>query len=184
MELTAEQAKEVAQRAITKAGWEGCDAVVVDEYTQEFDVGWVFYYQSARFLETGEFGFSLVGNAPIFVSRVGEYSPFISYLRPVVESIDAYRACGDANACKEQRIRFKGWLDGANKVEAVSLIRQYSHLRLAEAKHAVDRCLSSSSEVLVDTRDVASANQLVLALAKIGLIGTVTYRGFDPTNGR
>jgi len=98
MELTAEQAKEVAQRAITKAGWEGCDAVVVDEYTQEFDVGWVFYYQSARFLETGELGFSLVGNAPIFVSRVGEYSTFISYLRPVVESIEAFRICGNANA--------------------------------------------------------------------------------------
>ncbi|WP_043301305.1 YrhB domain-containing protein [Burkholderia paludis] len=98
MELTAEQAKEVAQRAITKAGWEGSDAVVVDKYTQEFDVGWVFYYQSARFLETGEFGFSLVGNAPIFVGRVGGYSAFISYLRPVVESIEAFRACGNANA--------------------------------------------------------------------------------------
>ncbi|VWD00086.1 YrhB domain-containing protein [Burkholderia contaminans] len=98
MELTAEQAKKVAQLAITEAGWEGCDAVVVDEYTQEFDVGWVFFYQSARFLETGEFGFSLVGNAPFFVSRVSGYSAFISYLRPVVESIDAFRVCGNANA--------------------------------------------------------------------------------------
>ncbi|MBN3763395.1 YrhB domain-containing protein [Burkholderia sp. Ac-20365] len=98
MELTAEQAKEVAQLAITEAGWEGNDAVVVDEYIQEFDVGWVFYYQSARFLETGEFGFSLVGNAPFFVSRVGGYSAFISYLRPVVESIEAFRTCGNANA--------------------------------------------------------------------------------------
>ena len=70
MELTAEQAKEIAQRAITKAGWDGNDAIVVDEYTQPFDVGWVFYYQSARFLETGEFGFKLVGNAPFFVSRL------------------------------------------------------------------------------------------------------------------
>lgn len=98
MELTAEQAKEVAQRAIAKAGWEGSDAVVVDKHTQEFDVGWVFYYQSARFLQTGEFGFSLVGNAPFFVSRVGGYSAFISYLKPVVESIKAFRACGNANA--------------------------------------------------------------------------------------
>jgi len=98
MELTTEQAKEVAQYAIAKAGWEGCDAVVVDKYTQEFDVGWVFYYQSARFLETGEFDFSLVGNSPIFVSRVGGYSTFISYHRPIVESIEAFRVCGDANA--------------------------------------------------------------------------------------
>ncbi|WP_186081793.1 YrhB domain-containing protein [Burkholderia gladioli] len=92
MELTVEQAKEVVQHAITKAGWEARDAVVGDEYTQKFDTGWVFYYQPARFLETGEFGFSMVGNAPVFVSRVGGYSAFISYLSPVAEFITAFRA--------------------------------------------------------------------------------------------
>jgi hypothetical protein len=83
---------------MTKAGWEGCDAIVLDEQTQEFDVGFVFFYQSARFLETGGIGFLLAGNAPIFVSRTGEYFAFISYLRLIVESIEAFRVCGNANA--------------------------------------------------------------------------------------
>jgi len=175
MELTAERAKEIAQHAITKAGWDGNDAIVVDEYTQEFDVGWVFYYQSARFLETGEFGFSLVGNAPFFVSRLDGYTAFISYLRPIVESIEAFRACGDANAYQVGKVRLTGWLPGADRVEAIQLVRKFASLSLEEAKQAVDCCLASQNAD-IETSDVASAKDLVARLAEIGFLSAVVYR--------
>lgn len=111
----------------------------------------------------------------MFVSRVEGRQVFISCHRPIAASIDAYRVCRDANAWEEPRIRLDRWLHGANKIHAVTLIRQYSRLNLADAKHAVDHCLASS-KVLVNTKDVASAKQLVRELAKIGFIGTVTYR--------
>lgn len=123
----------------------------------------------------------------MFVSRKEGQAAFITYHRPIAESIEAFRACGDANACEESRIRLDRWLHGANKIQAVTLIRQYSHLNLADAKHAVDHCLASS-KVLVNTKGVASAKQLVHELAKIGFIGAVTYRKFNsdsgPTNDR
>ena len=175
MELTTEQAKEIAQRAITEAGWDSNEAIVVDEYTQEFDVGWVFCYQSARFLRTGEFGFQLLGNAPFFVSRLDGYAAFISYLRPVVESIEALRACGDANAYQVAQVRLTGWLPGAQKVEATRLIRKFAPLGLEEAKRAVDCCLASQNTV-IETSDVASANCLVARLAEIGFLSAVVYR--------
>lgn len=174
MELRAEQAKEIAQRAITNAGWDGNDAIVDDKYTREFDVGWVFYYQSARFLETGEFGSSLVGNAPIFVSRLGGYTAFISYLRPVIESIEAFRACGDANGYQVAKVRLTGWLPGAEKVQAIQLFRRLTSLTLEEAKRAVDCCLASQNAD-IETFDVASARDLVARLAEIGFLSAVVY---------
>jgi hypothetical protein len=152
------------------------EATIIDRATQEFDVGWVFFYQSSRFLETGDVQYRLAGNAPLFVSRQDGQAAFISYHRPIVESIDAYRTCGDPNALEESRIRLTGWLTGADKVSAIRMICRYSCMNLANAKEAIDRCLASS-EAIVNTEDVASARKLVIALAKVGFLATVMYRG-------
>lgn len=181
MKFTLEHARQQALQVISSTIG-AIEATIIDGATQQYDVGWVFFYQSSRFLETGNARDCPAGNAPLFVSREEGQSAFIRYHRPIAESIDAYRACGDANACEEPRITIDRWLHGAKKIQAVMLIRQYSHLNLADAKYAVDHCLASG-KVLVDTKDVASAKQLVRELAKIGFIGAVTYRKFDRDSG-
>jgi len=45
------------------------DLVIVDEATIEKVWGWVFFYDSERYLKTREIGFALVGNAPYIVNR-------------------------------------------------------------------------------------------------------------------
>ncbi len=35
----------------------------------EYDFGWVYFWNSKRFIETGEIQYALVGNAPIIVDR-------------------------------------------------------------------------------------------------------------------
>lgn len=185
MKWTFEQAAQQAQKTVSSS----CcvEATIVDGATLEFDVGWVFFYQSSRFLETGDVRDSLVGNAPLFVSRQDGQAAFISYQRPIFESVNAYRACGDPNAHEEPKIRLTGWLAGANKLKAVALIRRQSCLNLADAKDAIDRCLASR-EAIVKINDVPSAKQLALALEKVGFLGTVTYRSIGavsrPTNDR
>ena len=50
------------------------DLVVVDEHTIERAWGWVFFYNSKRYLETREFRYALAGNAPYIVNRqTGEF---------------------------------------------------------------------------------------------------------------
>jgi hypothetical protein len=44
--------------------------VVVDESTIEKPFGWIFFYQSKKFLETGIFMHRLAGNGPVFVNKV------------------------------------------------------------------------------------------------------------------
>jgi len=45
------------------------DLVVVDEHTIERSWGWVFFYNSQRYLHTRNFMYALAGNAPYIVNR-------------------------------------------------------------------------------------------------------------------
>src|SRR6188768_3437442 len=42
---------------------------IVDEHTIERPWGWVFFYNSRRFVETRDFRHALAGNAPYIVNR-------------------------------------------------------------------------------------------------------------------
>jgi hypothetical protein len=74
--------------------------VIIDELTREVDVGWVFFYQSKEYLETGNLSDCLVGNAPLVVSRhdghvyvTGTASPVEQYLEGIRER-EAHRTSG------------------------------------------------------------------------------------------
>jgi len=48
---------------------DGLDLVIVDHQTIEDDFGWVFFYSSKKYLETGDFHDAVARNAPIIVDR-------------------------------------------------------------------------------------------------------------------
>ena len=61
---------------------------------EEYDFGWVYFYNSKEFVETGNFDSSLVGNAPVIVDRhdgklygTGTSRPIEHYLREFREGI-------------------------------------------------------------------------------------------------
>ena len=64
--LTQNEAKQLAETYV-----KGLDAgFVLDlEPTTYENVGWVYYYQSAKYLETGDFLEMLAGNAPVLIER-------------------------------------------------------------------------------------------------------------------
>jgi hypothetical protein len=45
------------------------DLVIADEHTIERAWGWVFFYNTRRYLETREFRYRLAGNGPYIVNR-------------------------------------------------------------------------------------------------------------------
>lgn len=47
----------------------GDSLVILHERTMEKPWGWVFFYTSKQFHETGDFRFALAGNAPYIVER-------------------------------------------------------------------------------------------------------------------
>lgn len=63
-------ARKVAQRYVAAAAQEiGVELEIVDKFTLERGFGWVFFYDSAKHLETGKISDAIAGNAPIIVDR-------------------------------------------------------------------------------------------------------------------
>lgn len=68
--LDIAQARAIAKRTIDAFADDcGGPLVLLDAKTLESDAGWAFFYQSARFLETGHYADQLAGNGPLIVCR-------------------------------------------------------------------------------------------------------------------
>ena len=78
---------EARQRAIgfhaTQVAGGPNELKVIDDLTISTDYGWVFFYNSARYLETGDVRFALARNGPLVVMKAtGEVLP-LDTARPV-----------------------------------------------------------------------------------------------------
>ena len=71
---------------------DGDELIVVDEATIEKDYGWVFFYTSRRFLETGDICYMVAGNGPIIVDRQNGTMIQLGTALPVKEYIEEYEA--------------------------------------------------------------------------------------------
>ncbi|WP_217369226.1 YrhB domain-containing protein [Nonomuraea antri] len=62
-------AAEVARLRRDMGRWFADDVEFVIIGMEEYPVGWVYYYQSSKYLKSGRIRDSLAGNAPILVDR-------------------------------------------------------------------------------------------------------------------
>lgn len=66
--------------------------VILDESTRETSWGWVFFYDSRRFAETGDERDAFGGNAPLLVNRTSGEIRSAGTARPIEFYIEAYEA--------------------------------------------------------------------------------------------
>lgn len=64
--------------------------VIVSDQTVEKEYGWVFFYNTASFVNGGDVMKALLGNGPILVTRQGEVIPIPSALG-VEEALDKFK---------------------------------------------------------------------------------------------
>jgi hypothetical protein len=68
--ISFERAKALAEETVAGlAAANGGEFALVHDETVEVNEGWLFFYNSREFIETGDISFALVGNGPIFVNR-------------------------------------------------------------------------------------------------------------------
>jgi hypothetical protein len=66
--------------------------MVIDKSTIEKPFGWVFFFNTKKFLDTGNSDYRIVGDGPIIVNKsTGEIKFCISY-KTVEESIKEYES--------------------------------------------------------------------------------------------
>ena len=73
----------------------GDDLIVLDETTIEKAWGWVFFYTSKLWHETGEIEHAVAGNAPLIVERESGRILTTGTAHPVKHYIENYERCGD-----------------------------------------------------------------------------------------
>jgi hypothetical protein len=66
------------------------DLAVMDEFTIEKDWGWVFFYNTQRFLQTREKRYELFGNAPYIVNRHTSEIRVTGTAQPIEHYIEEY----------------------------------------------------------------------------------------------
>lgn len=175
MSLMLADATALVDRHLAQRPADGYAVRRVGDATEEFDVGWVFYYQSEAFLETGDLEHQLGGNAPLFVARSDGRLFVLDYHRPLVESLATFRACGDPNAEATGAVHLVGWRAGAATVDAIKRIRQHSKLGLGDALGIINACMAGEPTVVAATSP-GEARALVQALDLAGFEARIDYR--------
>ncbi|GAA2358758.1 hypothetical protein Cme02nite_34970 [Catellatospora methionotrophica] len=59
---------------------------------EERDIGWVFYYQSTRYVESGDPVHMVLGNAPILIDRASGLPHLLGTARGVDTNLADYKA--------------------------------------------------------------------------------------------
>lgn len=68
--ITKEEARKRVEKRISNLYNKQDDKlIIIDEATIERDWGWVFFYDSKKRVETGDFRYAVLGNAPFIVEK-------------------------------------------------------------------------------------------------------------------
>src|SRR5262245_34957990 len=85
-------AQRIAEATIASMSYDvaGDRLVLVEEATIEKSYGWVFFYDSRKYLEAGDTSVQLAGNAPLLVHRHDGSIDLLGTARPIEEYLAAY----------------------------------------------------------------------------------------------
>lgn len=69
--MNVEEAQSLVQAEMDKNvdSYDDDQCVILEDKTIEKEWGWVFFYQSKKYIETGDIGEMLAGNAPFIVNK-------------------------------------------------------------------------------------------------------------------
>lgn len=76
--LTLDEAKAIAMKEIPDLSDKGIDMVIFDDSTIAKPYGWVFFFGSRQFEETGDINFAVGGNGPLVVRHSGKVDKLTS----------------------------------------------------------------------------------------------------------
>lgn len=90
--ISYEDAKRLAEEAINKNyNVAGDQLMVVESSTIQKDYGWIFFYDSRRFLESNDESYLVAGNAPLIVETNGTLH-WLGTAKPLEEYVAAFEA--------------------------------------------------------------------------------------------
>jgi hypothetical protein len=91
--MTKDSARAAAAEYVTDTGQRiGVELAILDDQTVEFNSGWVFFYDSRKYIESGSPSDALAGNAPVIVSKRDGSVHVTGTARPVEDYVREFEA--------------------------------------------------------------------------------------------
>jgi len=162
--VNLDQAREIFEDSILASN---ADFALVDVATREYPRCFVFFYQSKKFIETGDFGLMLVGQGPVLVSREDGRVFETGSAFSTCHYVKAFEACGDPFGQPTEKVKIFSWNPEANKVRAIQLVKEKSEMGLLQAKAVIDN-VQANGESFFTARTVEYAERAVVALKESG----------------
>ena len=91
MITVAEARQKVEEYLRQKYSGKSYELVVMDSLTREEDFGWLFFFNTREFAETGDMNSALGGNAPLLVERESGELHQTGTAHPVEHYLQIYR---------------------------------------------------------------------------------------------
>lgn len=71
MNISFDDAKRIVSERLKQISNKiGLDVILIENKTIEKDYYWVFFYNSKRYIETGNMSYTLAGNGPIIIDKI------------------------------------------------------------------------------------------------------------------
>lgn len=167
--MTLDEARQIVGKYLSRlgTGQPPGELALLDEHTQEVACGWVFFYQSKRFLQTNEVGDALAGNAPILIDSRDGSLHVTGTARRVEYYVQNYLDTGDAHVEAVPVLVLSGRKEGAKKVSATQLLNRQTNLGLKRSKQCIDHALEGVATRL-QLSDFDEAERLRASLDELG----------------
>ena len=88
--MTAESALQIARQKVAELSGADGELLLEESKTQEHEFGWVFFWTTKKYLETGDPQFLVPGNGPLVVNREDGSTHLLSTSVPPARAIAEY----------------------------------------------------------------------------------------------
>jgi hypothetical protein len=91
--INSETAKQIATQEINRNyRSQFGPLVILDEHTIEKEYGWIFFYSTQKYVESGDFQYALAGNGPIIVEKANGEVHRLGTAKPTEEVIGEFES--------------------------------------------------------------------------------------------
>lgn len=172
--MTKEEAEQLISNYLVQYG----EVQLIKEVTEEYDFGWVFYYQSKMYLESGDENEFLCGNAPCIVDRKSGEIFETGTAYPIEDYIKAYRACGDPEGEPTSSVAILSFSNQKKTGKAIQLLHESCQISLPHARLIMEEVLTGAKRT-INALERERAAKLESALNDLGFHAQQVYEKME-----
>lgn len=165
---TREEARVLVERHLARhAESSDHETVILDRATLERSWGWVFFYQSRAYVESGDLDHALGGNAPLIVERDSGRVLVTGTAEPIESYLHNFEVTGDPHGKPGRQLEVHSADAEADRIAGARLLHRHCYVGVGATKRGLDGVVRG--EVFrIAAPSPAAAREICDSLAALG----------------